>query len=343
MTLRIFLIVLIVVIALGIGLILRRLLVHRLKRTILDNWLVQTIGVILIFPPLILAALAAPVIWDSGLIVQVWEFIKLQLRIGNGTVFVWNCIETILIIALGLGFARTIMKVTVRRLGENRIDINIRTLLGRIFYITIVLITLFWLLNIWNIAIALPVAVIGTLTVAFTFAIQDILKDLVAGFYILMERPFHIGDQITIGDQSNTANHSHTGKVEDIQLRATKLRIVSGEEVAVPNALVFGSIVVNNSLYSERRAAITITLSQEEYTREETPKQILQALQEIDTVMVKPEPTVLLNSYTGNMLTLIVRFWVANGQLATVSEVMYTLRTVLPHADMTVLESAGNV
>ena len=85
------------------------------------------------------------------------------------------------------------------------------------------------------------------------------------------------------------------------------------------------------------------TMPQEEYKREETPKLLLKTLQEIDTVMVKPEPMVFISGYTGKQVTLTVRFWIANRQLATVSEVMYTLHTVLPNADFTVLESAGNV
>ncbi len=184
-------------------------------------------------------------------------------------------------------------------------------------------------------------AVLGTLTVAITFAIQDILKDLVAGFYILMERPFHIGDQITIGDE--TKPPTHTGVVEDVQIRATKLRIVSGEQVTVPNSLIFGGIVINNSFYGERRATISVTLPQEEFVKDETADQIIKALKEIEAVIPKPEPAVMITGYTGNSITLAVRYWVANRQQAAISEVIYSLRKVLPNADLTILEPAGNI
>ena len=125
--------------------------------------------------------------------------------------------------------------------------------------------------------------------------------------------------------------------------RATKLRLVSGEQITIPNSMVFGGIVINNTYYAERRATITLTLKQEEFLREKTPAQILDALKEVDTVMVKPEPSIHISGYNGPSLTLTLRFWIANRQLATVSEVMYTLRTVLPNADLAVVESAGNV
>ncbi len=343
LTLRIFLIVLTVLIAISIGLLLRRLLVHRLKNSVLDNWIVQTLGILIILPPLIVAAPVVLFILSGGTLSTMWDILMavLPVRPADLISLAWSLIETVLVIALGVGIARTLMKIAVRGLGENRIDINIRTLIGRIFYIITLLITIFWILTIWHFAIEVPVAVIGTLTVAFTFAIQDILKDLVAGFYILMERPFHIGDQITIGDETKSA--SHTGVVEDVQIRATKLRIVSGEQVTVPNALVFGGIVINISYYGERRATISVTLPQEEFVKDETAEQIIKALKEIEAVMPKPEPAVMITGYRGNSVMLTVRYWVDSRQLATLSEVIYSLRRVLPNAELAILEPAGNI
>ena len=325
------------------GLLLRRLLVRRLKKTILDSWIIQTLGVLVIFPPLIIAGAITPFILNNALLKAFWDQLKTNTinHIPDIINFGWGFVETVLIIVLGIGIARTIMNLTIKGLGENRIDINIRTLIGRICFIIIIIIAIFWLLSIWHVAIELPVAVIGTLTVAFTFAIQDILKDLFAGFYILMERPFHIGDLITIGDQTQSA--AHTGVVEDVQIRATKLRIVSGEQITVPNALVFGGIVTNNTFYGERRASITVTLPLEAFDKITMPERILHILQEDESVMVKPEPSVMISSYLGKQVTLTVRFWIANGQVASISEVMYTLRAAIPEADIAVIESAGNI
>ncbi len=335
MTHRIILIVLIALVALAIGLLLRLLLVRRLKQTVLDNWLIQTLGIIVVLVPLIIAAGATPFILDSTnqLLLGFLTDLKNQIHAPDLASLIWAIIQTLLIIVLGVGIARTLLKLTIR--SQNHLDINLRTLIGRIFYIITLLVTIFWTLSLWQISVTVPVAVIGSFAVAGAFAIQDILKDLVAGFYILMERPFHIGDEISTA--------SYVGKVEDIQIRATKLRLVSGEQVTIPNSMVFGGVVVNNTFYGERRATITITMPQEAYKHEETVKLIHETLQEIDRVMVKPEPMVFINGYTGEQITLTVRFWIANRQLATVSDVMYTLRTILPKADFTVLESAGNV
>ncbi len=338
LTIQVLLNIATIALAIGVGLLLRQILVRRLRQTVLDNWIIQTLGIVVIIPALILGGLVIPIIWKPEIIFAYWQGLQGQLQADkiNLSALVTNIFETLLLLGLGIGVARTIQAVTIRGLGENRIDINIRTLIGRIFYIIILIFAAFWILSIWQISIGVPIAVISVITVAVTVAIQDILKDLVAGFYILIERPFHIGDQISTA--------TYVGKVVDVQLRATKLRLVSGEEVTIPNSLVFASPVTNNSYYGERRATITVTLTEDAFIRDETQQHILKTLQEIEHVMVKPEPSVLLTGYTlEKKVTLLVRFWVASGQLSVVSDVVYTLHKILPEAELGVTESAGNV
>ncbi|WP_165423717.1 mechanosensitive ion channel family protein [Ktedonosporobacter rubrisoli] len=336
--LRIALIIIILLAALGIGLRLRRMLIARLKKTVLDNWIIQTLGVIAVIPSIVVALLLTPIIYD-------WAFDSLPrwLNVITGNrfnpqyviPFLGNILESLLLIALGIGIARTAQKLAIHRLGENRIDINIRMLIGRIFYVSILVFTGFWILSLWQISIGIPVAAVGLVTVAITVSIQDILKDLVAGFYILLERPFRIGDQVTIA--------THTGKVEDVQLRATKLHLMSGEEVSIPNAQVFGGIVVNNTFYLERRATIAVTLPEENFVPDETANQIISAFNDIDGVMAEPAPTAMFSSFAEQKITLTVRLWIAQGQLSTLSDVMYALHKRLPFAELAVKEPAGNV
>src|SRR5437660_2476129 len=194
MVLNIALSILAFLIALGLGLLFRRLLVRRLQRTVLDNWIVQTLGVLVILPLLVLSGAAIVSIWNLNILFDILFYLQ-RYKITNLSDFAINLFETSLLIAFGVGVARTIRKLTIRGLGENRIDINIRTLIARIFYFIVLMIAAFWILAIWQVQLTVPVAAIGVLTVATAVAIQDILKDLVAGFYILVERPFYIGDQ----------------------------------------------------------------------------------------------------------------------------------------------------
>ena len=350
--LHIFFSLLIILIALGIGLLLRRAVVRRLQKTVLDNWLIQTIGILVIIPTLVIAIAASPVIitWNITLVTDFWAHITqgLQGKDVTGAIlgFAGNVFLTALIIAVGIGTGRTIMKVVIGRLGEQRIDSNIRMLLGRILYAVILAIMIFWILSLWNFSIGLPVAMLGVLTVALTVAVQDILKDLVAGVYILLERPFHIGDEITTA--------SYTGIVENIELRATKVRLLGGQEVTIPNTMVFTGTVVNNTRFDERRAIINVSMPQEDFQKDETPEQIRKMVQEMKNVLAKPEPSITIShfagtfggttgtttGYTNQIVTLKLRFWFPTGQISIVNEVMCLLHKQLPNVDLTVEDPA---
>ena len=339
MTLRIIIAIVIVLAGLGIGLWLRVLLVRRLKKTVLDDWLTQTLGVILVLPTTLIAAVTAAGVLTNGVsqLMAFWDNLKTTLGVNSTDIvhFTQNGFWSLVIIVFAIGVARTFSKLTMRGIGEHRLDPNLRTLIHRLSYLVVLLVAIFWILALWQVAIELPVAVLGTLTVAITFSVQDILKDLVAGLYILVEHPFFIGDQI------NTA--SYTGQVVAVELRATRLRLVSGEEVTIPNSLVFGGVVINNSRYTERRVTLTITLPLEEFERDETPGRIVSAVREQAEVIEKPEPIVTISGITGERVELTLRFWIANGQLATVTNVVYALRTLFPSSDLSVKETAGDV
>lgn len=339
LTLRIIGAVAIVLAGLGLGLLLRRWLVRRLKTTVLDNWLTQVFGVIIVLPILLIAGAVAAGVVTNGVdqLLLFWQYLSKTTGVQPQDIgfFAKNALLSLLIFILAIGVARTFSRLTMRGIGEHRLDPNLRILIHRVSYIIVMLVAIFWILALWQVAIELPVAVLGTLTVAITFSVQDILKDLVAGLYILVEHPFFIGDQI------NTANY--TGQVVAVELRATRLRLVSGEEVTIPNALVFGGIVINNSRYTERRATITVTLPLEGFEREATPARILGCVGEQEGIIEKSEPTVTVSGITGDRVELTLRFWVANGQLVTVTNVVYALRTLLPDADLSVKETAGDV
>ncbi len=321
---------------LGFGLWLRYRVVRRLKKTILDNWIIQTLGVLVVIPPVIVGAILVVVISDSETVIL--NALHLD-KLVYGSI-INNLIMTLVLVALGIGIARTIKAVITHGMSERRVDINIRTFLGRISYIVTLTITAFWILSIWQPATSIPVTVLSVLTVTITFAIQDILKDLVAGFYILLERPFYIGDQINITTMPTLI---YVGKVEDVQLRATKLRLITGEEVTIPNATIFGGVVTNNTFYGERRATIVMQIPQEYFIKDETNEHILHILKESDKVIDKPEPLILFNGYADEKISLAIRFWVASGQVIDFSDVMYALHEIFPKADLTMREPVSVV
>ncbi|MGH2481429.1 MAG: hypothetical protein ACRDHW_17380, partial [Ktedonobacteraceae bacterium] len=81
----------------------------------------------------------------------------------------------------------------------------------------------------------------------------------------------------------------------------------------------------------------------EDFNRHQTPEQIISSLHDLEEVLEKPEPNVTVSGIVEEKVELTLRFWVATGQLATVTDVMYALRTLLPAADLAVKETAGDI
>jgi hypothetical protein len=83
------------------------------------------------------------------------------------------------------------------------------------------------------------VTVLGVAGLGISLAMQDILKSFVAGTYLLFERPFRIGDEISVKDQR--------GVVEGIGVRTTLLRNADNVQIIIPNAVVFAEMVANRT------------------------------------------------------------------------------------------------
>ncbi len=84
----------------------------------------------------------------------------------------------------------------------------------------------------------------GVVGLAVGFGAQSLVKDVVSGFFILLEDQYGIGDSVTIS--------GHTGVVETMNLRITQLRHEDDSLITIPNGLV--AVVSNQSKGSASRA-----------------------------------------------------------------------------------------
>lgn len=97
------------------------------------------------------------------------------------------------------------------------------------------------------------VAGAGIVGLALGVGAQSLIRDLITGFFIVLENQFAVGDYIVSGDMGGT--------VEDIGLRVTKLRDSNGVLHIIPH----GAIVrVTNFTRGHMQASVTIPISYEE-------------------------------------------------------------------------------
>lgn len=83
------------------------------------------------------------------------------------------------------------------------------------------------------------IAALASIGIAIGFAAQDILKNIFGGIMILLDRPFHVGDKIEVGN--------YYGEVKEIGLRSTRIITKDDSLVSVPNAEVVNTAVSNSN------------------------------------------------------------------------------------------------
>ncbi|WP_295998750.1 mechanosensitive ion channel family protein [Rugamonas sp.] len=97
------------------------------------------------------------------------------------------------------------------------------------------------------------VASLGIGGIAVALAVQNILGDLVASMAIAIDKPFEVGDAISINAVSGT--------VEQVGLKTTRIRADSGEQVVMANSDMLKNTVRNFKRMQQRRVQFTLKVN----------------------------------------------------------------------------------
>jgi len=141
-------------------------------------------------------------------------------------------LSLIVIVVVGETVPPVVVSTLTRRTGETDAEIRKRgATLSRVLVgtgqVAVLLITVFMLLSELKINIAPILAGVGVAGIAIGFGAQSLVKDIVAGLFIILENQYRVGDVVRIADVA--------GLVEDINLRRTVLRDLDGIVHVVPN------------------------------------------------------------------------------------------------------------
>lgn len=136
---------------------------------------------------------------------------------------------------------------------QQRTAVNAFGLFGKILvWLIVALVTL---QNVTGMELDALIASLGIGGIAVGLAVQNILKDLFASLSIFLDKPFLVGDYITVNDIG--------GNVENIGIKSTRVRTLLGEEVVFSNSDLLESRVHNYRKLERRREVLHIGVSAE--------------------------------------------------------------------------------
>lgn len=218
-------------------------------------------------------------------------------------------------------------------LARGGFQLNVAILLARLSWIAVWVVGLLLILYQFGIGLTPLAAVIGVLGLAASLSLQTLLQNLVAGVYLLAERPFQLGDFIAV---VGIGGVDHEGRVEDIQLRTTHLRNRDNELILMPNSAVFSGVVTNRTAVGGcvRHLKVTFPRSMEvEAVREA----LVPLLQNLPAVLPAPPPLLRVESVEPDTWTGALSLW--GRTLDVDSDAIWAIGQAIP--DATVSNGVG--
>lgn len=166
-------------------------------------------------------------------------------------------------------------KITART--ESTLDDQLVPLIRKSLRIFLVIIGLLFVLqNVFERDIGAWLAGLGIAGLAVSLAAQDSLKNLFGSVTIFLDRPFLIGHRIIY--------QGFDGNVEEIGFRSTKVRLLNGSLVSIPNSLIVNDPVENVALRPSIRRIINVTITYD------TPlEKVREAVEIIRNLLTSPE------------------------------------------------------
>ena len=143
---------------------------------------------------------------------------------------------------------------------------------------------------------------IAALGVGLGFGLQEIVANFVCGLIVLFERPFRVGDTVTIGEVD--------GMVSRIRIRATTILDWDRKELIVPNKEFITGRLINWSLSDPiSRSIIKVGIAYGSDT-ELAEKLLLKVLKENPLVLKEPKPSAYFLGFGDNSLNFELRLYI---------------------------------
>ena len=143
-----------------------------------------------------------------------------------------------------------IHRVVRRRLATDAASVTTVNALGVLGRLILWIIVFLMALKTFGIDVTALITGLGIAGIAVALAVQNVLGDLLASLSIVLDKPFVVGDFITVD--------TFSGTVEEVGLKTTRLRSISGEQLIMSNADLLKARVRNYQRMTERRVVLQV-------------------------------------------------------------------------------------
>jgi small-conductance mechanosensitive channel len=231
-----------------------------------------------------------------------WELWNFQLfQVGGHTYTVGQFALLGLLLVVGFAASKLLEKLFSRRLRKTALSPNAIQTLQRVLFYTLIIGVILAGLGLLNIPIASFAFLTGAIAIGVGFGAQNIINNFISGWILMGEQPVRIGDFVEI-DQ-------HTGVVERIGNRSTRIRRVDGVHILVPNSQMLERVVVNWTLLDKQiRTTVRIGVAYGSQPRQ-VAETIEAAVRSQPDILDEPPPRIIFEDFGDNALIFDAIFW----------------------------------
>lgn len=180
-----------------------------------------------------------------------------------------------------------------------------RLLVDNVYRIAILAVGVMMAAGQLGINVTAALASLGVAGIAVGFAAQDTLANTIAGFMIFWDKPFQVGDFISVSGEY--------GEVRDITLRTTRIRTADNTYVIIPNRQIIDAVLENHSMYGETRLKVPVGIAYKEDIAAARGI-LLEAVEGVEGVLEDPAPAVVVSELESSSVGLSVRVWVSEAR-----------------------------
>jgi small-conductance mechanosensitive channel len=172
---------------------------------------------------------------------------------------IFGAIAVLFVAYLGAKLLSSGLSLVAERSSSRRITIKMFVPIVKLLVYAIALYVIF--VPVLDLGAAQLLAVSGLIGAAIGFGLQDLVSGIFGGLVLITERPYQVGDKVTIDGQY--------GEVGDIGLRSTAIQTPGDSTVVVQNDQLFQSSIVNaNSGNPEMLVTVDLAIASEAETEE---------------------------------------------------------------------------
>ena len=192
-----------------------------------------------------------------------------------------------------------------RHSGGYTMTLSMTSFAGKTASTVIYGIAIFTILAQLNVPITPLIASMGIVGITVAMASKDTLSNFFGALTILMDKPYRIGDSISLSDDEY-------GQVIDIGLRSTRIRTTDNKVIIVPNVTISNSQLINYCMPDlTRMQYVRIGISFNSDV-EKASKILVETAAGISGVMKDPAPVVYVEGLGDYSVNLVMLVWVEN-------------------------------